>query len=219
MCLLYVALNKPANSGSDMVVYNRRNVIAGMAATAVIPWTSLRAQTAFGLPEMILGDPNASIEIIEYASMTCPACANFHNNVLPQLKSAYLDTGKARLIVRDFPLDRLALDVSVIARCESSKWFFAFIEAAFASQRSWLHADDPVSELKDLVRMGGRDPGLVDACLADEEIRDNILAMALDARDTYKINSTPSFVINGEYIKGLSTFEAFDAFLRDLAPT
>jgi protein-disulfide isomerase len=194
----------------------RRQFITAVAATAVLPIVGARAQEGAPLPDMILGDPNAPIEIIEYSSMTCPHCAAFHVNTLPELKAQYLDTGRAKLVFREFPLDRVALGVSVSARCMGEERFFDFIDVMFRTQEQWSRSEDPIGEIKKIVRMGGQDPDMVDACLEDQALIDGILAIRLAGDEEYNISSTPTFIVNGENTAGNMSFEKFDELLRDL---
>jgi protein-disulfide isomerase len=194
----------------------RRQFITAVAATAALPLVGVRAQDSAPLPDMILGDPNAPIEIIEYSSMTCPHCAAFHVNTLPELKAQYLDTGRAKLVFREFPLDRVALGVSVIARCMGEERFFDFIDVMFRTQEQWSRSDDPIGEIKKIVRMGGQDPDMVDACLEDQALIDGVLAVRLAGGEQYDISSTPTFIVDGENVPGNMSFEKFDDLLRDL---
>ena len=163
---------------------------------------------------MIIGDPDAPVEIIEYSSMTCPHCASFHTETLPTIKERYLDTGKAKLVFREFPLDRVALTASAIARCAGEDRFFPFVDVLFRTQTQWSTAADHVEELKKIVRMGGLDPEMVDTCLEDESIVDGILAIRLNGDETYTISSTPTFIINGDNHAGHMTVEEFEAVLE-----
>jgi len=165
------------------------------------------------LPDMIMGDPDAQVEIIEYSSMTCPHCAAFHTQTLPTIKERYIDTGKAKLVFREFPLDRVALTASAVARCAGEDRYFSFVDVLFRTQDQWAHAEDTIGELKKIVRMGGLDPAMVDACLEDQAIIDGILAVRLNGDETYTIRSTPTFIINGDSHPGQMTVEEFEAVL------
>ena len=105
--------------------------------------------------DMVVGSDDAPVTIIEYASMTCPHCADFHLNTYGKLKEAYIDTGKVRLVFREFPLDGLALQASMLARCAGPKRFFAFIDVLFTQQAGWARASDPMSALARIGRLGG----------------------------------------------------------------
>ena len=200
----------------DRKLITRRHVLyaaAGVAATPLIANLAW-AQDAAPLPDMIMGDPEAPVEIIEYSSMTCPHCAAFHTQTLPTIKERYLDTGKAKLVFREFPLDRVALTAAAVARCAGDDGFFPFVDILFKTQATWATAQDPVAEIKKLVRMGGQDPAMVDSCLQDQSVIDGILAVRLEGDQTYNISSTPTFIINGDSHPGQMTVEEFEAVLE-----
>lgn len=193
---------------------HRRRLLAAAAAAAAWPLARPAAQDAAPLPDMVMGDAGAPIEIVEYASMTCHHCAAFHIDTLPLLKERYLDTGRARLVFREFPLDRAALTAAAIARCAGRERFFSFIHVLFETQQSWAQAADPVDAIKRILRMGGQRPDMVDACLEDGAAIDGILAVRLAGDRIYGIRSTPTFVVDGEVHAGNLSFEEFDRLLR-----
>jgi protein-disulfide isomerase len=168
------------------------------------------------MQDRVIGNVEAPITIIEYASLTCPHCATFHAETLPQIKKEWIETGKAKLIYRDFPLDKYAASAAMIARCAPEDKYFIFLNAFFAQQNNWSRADDPVRVLTQLAGLGGMSKDDVDACLANEELQDAILQMRLDGQMEYGINSTPSFVINGKMINNLP-YEDFKDILEDAA--
>lgn len=159
--------------------------------------------TEEALKERVIGDPAAPITIIEYASLTCPHCADFHSESLPRLKKDWIENGKAKLIYRDYPLDRFAASAAMIARCAPSDKYFTFLNAFFSQQKNWSRAEDPVKVLTQLAGLGGMSKEDVDACLANEALQDGILQMRLEGQMEYDINSTPSFVIGGKKIPNL----------------
>jgi len=167
----------------------------------------LSESSAAELSEQAIGDPNAPVTIIEYASLTCPHCATFHEDVLPALKERYIAPGKVRLIYRDFPLDERALAAAKVAHCAGPERYFGFIDVLFQTQSSWARAEDHIAALKQLGKLGGLSEQQIDACLADEELTDNILQRRLDAQNQSDITSTPSFVIDGETITGVQDVE------------
>lgn len=166
----------------------------------------------------VLGSPDAPITMIEYASLTCPHCAAFHNEVLPQIKENYIDKGLVRLVFRDFPLDRIALHGSQIADCANEDSYFRIIGVMFNTQAQWAASADPTVGLEQIGRTGGVAQDAIDACVADEAMIEKILTRAQEAQTLYGINSTPSFVINGQVVKGSDTYEEFDRILSDLLP-
>jgi protein-disulfide isomerase len=168
------------------------------------------------LKERVIGDPAAPITIIEYASLTCPHCATFHADTLPKLKKEWIETGKAKLIYRDYPLDRYAASAAMIARCAPMDKYFTFLNAFFAQQKNWSRAQDPVKVLTQLAGLGGMSKDDVDACLANEALQDGILQMRLEGQMEYDINSTPSFVIDGKKVSNLP-YEDLNEILKDAA--
>ena len=167
---------------------------------------------------MVLGDPKAPIKIVEYASLTCSHCATFHNDVFPRIKADYIDTGKARLVYRDFPLDRVALQAAVIARCGGADGFFGFVEVLFRTQKSWARSNDPIDALARIGRLGGLKREAIDACLADKTLVDSILAVRLHGEKEFGIGSTPTFIINGEKVVGARSYEHFKDLFDRIAP-
>ncbi|MEZ5824722.1 MAG: DsbA family protein [Geminicoccaceae bacterium] len=159
--------------------------------------------------ERVLGDENAPVTMIEYSSLTCPHCAAFHTDTLPAIKEQYIDTGKVKLVMRDFPLDQIALAGSVIAHCAGEESYFSFIEAMFSSQAQWARSDDPIASLLQLAQLGGLPQDEARACLDDQAMGDAVLQVRLDGQNQYEIRSTPSFVINGELYSGNRPVEEF----------
>jgi protein-disulfide isomerase len=206
---------------------NRRQIMLGTAAfTALACGGSLligarpaRAEEALYDDDRILGDPNAPVTIIEYASLTCPHCADFHEHTLPQLKETWIKEGRARLVYRDYPLDRVALTAAMVAHCfEGERAYFAFVGLLFQQQRRWALAEDPVKELSALAKIGGMGDERFNECLKDEALVDRILERVKDAQDRYKIRATPSFVIGGQVYSGSRSFEDFEKILEGVAP-
>jgi protein-disulfide isomerase len=168
--------------------------------------------------DRILGVAEAPVTVVEYASLTCPHCAAFHSQTLPQLKSSYIDTGKVRLVFRDFPLDRVALKASLLARCAPGDRYFAMLDVLFRSQDTWARAVDPALALSQIGRTAGLDQAAIDSCLNDESATDKIIAEIQAAQDQFKINSTPTLIVNGTMYAGALSFEQMEAVLRDLLP-
>ncbi len=180
------------------------------SARARLGMVLLPALLAFGsggsqaaeVKERVLGDPAAPVTIIEYASLTCPHCAAFHRDDLPAIKAKYIDTGKAKLIFRDFPLDQLALQAAVLAHCAGDARYFSFLNAMFASQATWARAGDPIAALKQLAKLGGLSEAEADACLADSAMQDGVLQARLDGEQKFNVSSTPTVIINDKPYKG-----------------
>lgn len=164
--------------------------------------------------EMALGDPEAPVKILEFASMTCPHCATFHRDTFPALKRDYIDTGKVYFVFRDFPLDRYALQASMLARCAGKERYFGFIDVLFEQQSSWSRASDPTQALARIGKLGGIGSKAFEACMADQELQDQILRSRLDGSREYEITSTPSFVINGNVHAGALPIDAFSKLIE-----
>lgn len=174
------------------------------------------AQDAEPLPEMTLGTAGAPVTIIEYASMSCSHCASFHADVYPQLKEKYIDTGKARLIFREFPLNAPAFQASVLARCGGPSRFFGFIDVLFRESQRWAAAPDPIAELTQIGRLGGISAEKFQNCLQDKRVTDGILKNRLTGEQEHKITSTPSFVINGQLVSGTQDIAEFERIIEPL---
>ncbi len=158
-----------------------------------------------GADEYVLGRSDAPITIVEYASLTCPHCARFHADTLPTLKKEFIDTGKVRLVYRDFPLDRLALAAAMAARCAGRERYFGFIDTFYARQASWARDSDPLAALGRLARLGGMSQADFDACIKNQAIGDAVLEQRLTGEKTFEVNATPTLFINGgKYSGGLN---------------
>ncbi len=168
--------------------------------------------------DRFIGAADATVTVIEYASLTCPHCASFHNDTLPRLKQAYIDTGKVKLIYRDFPIDGLALRAAMLARCSEPAQYFGLIEVLYRNQESWSRVSDPIAALHRIGRLAGMSDQKIDACLNDREAGDTILGARLRASKEHDVNTTPTFIINGQKITGAQPFEEFDKILRKLVP-
>ena len=168
--------------------------------------------------ERILGNPAAPITIVEYASMTCPHCAHFAKEVLPELKRKWIDTGKVKLVLRDFPLDQLALRAAMIQRCAPPDRFYAFADMFFADQQQWVTADDANAALARLAALGGMSRSEFDACLKDSALENYIVQERLVASKNLGVEATPTFFINGSKFAGAPTVAEFDKVLSGLAP-
>jgi protein-disulfide isomerase len=166
--------------------------------------------------EQILGNPKAPVTIIEYASLTCSHCAQFHNEVLPKLKERYIAPGKVRLIYRDFPLDQTALAAAALAHCAGPERYFSMIEVLFETQSNWARADDPIAALKQLGKLGGLSDESMNACFADEKLTNGILQGRLAGQNEYKIGSTPTFIIDGKAYPGSRDVDEFAKLIDPL---
>jgi len=184
------------------------------SAQATVETSSDTTETAMadtsGIEEMILGDANAPITMIEYASFTCPHCATFHENTYPQLKTDYIDTGKVKFIFREVYFDRFGLWASMVARCGGQERFFGLTDLLMKGQSDWARAGDPVA-IADSLRKVGRLAGLQDAelqsCLQNEDQAKALVAWYEQNATADNVTGTPSFVINGNKYSNMSYAE------------
>jgi len=167
--------------------------------------------------ERVLGKPDAPITIIEYASLSCPHCAHFAADVLPKLKEKWIDPGKAKLVLRAFPLDEPALRAEMVARCAPPERYFPLVETLFATQDKWVIAKDWQAALQRIAQLAGVPKTKFETCVGDKALEDQVAQSRLTAATQLSVNSTPTFFINGTKYDGEPTFEAFDKLLSGLA--
>jgi protein-disulfide isomerase len=171
------------------------------AAAAVMMTLTMASAQESEIPDMIQGDADAKVEIIEYASYTCPHCASFHAGPYKDLKKDYIETGKVKFIYREVYFDRFGLWASMIARCAGPDRFFGMTDLLYKEQSLWSRAGDPaaiVAELRKIGLKGGLDNDTLDACLEDADNAQALVAWYQENAERDNIRSTPSFLINGE---------------------
>ncbi len=167
------------------------------------------------LPEMMIGSADAPNTIVEYASMTCPHCALFQKEVLPQIKTKYIDTGKAKYILREFPLDGLALAAFMVARCSGNDRYFPMVDALFETQPTWaVTGNEGKDKLLLIARQSGMSKEEFDKCLADKAMFDKIVEIRRRGNEEFGVNSTPSFFVNGKRLGTQHELKDFDAILE-----
>jgi protein-disulfide isomerase len=161
--------------------------------------------------DFMIGDKNAPITIIEYASMSCSHCANFHTNTLPELKKEYIDTGKVRMIFRDYPFNYPALLGSMMMRCIPSDVRYDYMNALYELQTTWVDKDPKVSkkELYKIMQSGGMTKDEFDICYTNLDNENLILEGVMAAQKEFNIKSTPSFVVNGNILEGNKNIKEF----------
>lgn len=169
------------------------------------------------LADLTLGPADAKVTVVEYASMTCPHCAHFETDVFENFKKKYIDTGKVRFVYREFPLDNLAAAVSMLARCAGGDKTFPLIQTFYAKQAEWAFTQgNPVPKLFDIAKQAGFTQESFDKCLTDQKLLDQITAQRTRASDTFGVNATPTFFINGKKLQETPTLEAFDKVIEPL---
>ena len=166
--------------------------------------------------DQVLGKPDAPLTIIEYASTTCPHCATFHKTTMPKLKAEWIDTGKAKLIFRDFPTGPKSLSVgaSMIAHCAGPDRYFGLLGLIMDQQEKWMNAQDKLGELKRLAKLAGMGEEKVDACLKRQDLADAIDARAKEGYEKLGVDSTPSFFVDGKIMVGAQSFDELDKALK-----
>ncbi len=151
--------------------------------------------------EMTLGDAEAPVTVIEYASFTCPHCKSFHKDVFPQLKADYIDTGKVHFIYREVYFDRFGLWAGMVASCGGEEKYFGIAEMIYDQQAEWTKGESPADIAENLSKIG-RTAGLsgdeIDACLRDEAMALAMIQVFEDTSKADEVNSTPTFIIDGE---------------------
>jgi protein-disulfide isomerase len=161
------------------------------------------------LTDRSLGSDQAKVAIVEYSSLTCPHCADFHRDVLPQIQQEYIDKGLVRYVARDFPLDRVAMAAAMTARCVPADRYFGFLDMLFLDQQTWARSANPLDDLKVRAQLAGLPPAEFDACLRNKDLADGIQAAAADAQKRDGIESTPTFFIDGKKISGAASYDRF----------
>ena len=183
---------------------------------------SSRANKIFDIEEILepryLGKLDAPIKFIEFVSMTCSHCADFHINTLPGIKKKYIDSGKLRLELRDFPLDGLALRASAMARLIDVNKYYKFVDMLFKKQKKWSRSENPINELKKLGRLAGLEKTKIDIAIDEISVLEAIFKMRQQAEKKYNIQSTPSFVINEQYfLSGNLSVEKFEETFKKIS--
>jgi protein-disulfide isomerase len=182
---------------------------AGSALAENVPVADLMKPDA--LPDLAMGDPKAPVTMIEYASMTCPHCAHFQEVTFPEIKKRYIDTGKVRYILRDFPLDNLAGAAFVLAHCaakDDAGKYYSMVETLFSQQRQWA-VEKPVPPLMAIAKQAGLSEQDFNACLTNQKAWDAMESVRQRAMKQFKVESTPTFFINGTQVNGAVSIEDF----------
>lgn len=165
------------------------------------------------LTENSFGKADAPHTIVEYSSLTCPHCADFHKDIFPKLKEKYIDNGQLRYILREFPLDNVAAAGFVLARCVEDEKRFEFIELLYAHQEEWAFKNNPIPELQKFAKQVGFTEDRFNQCLADEKTLKYVEWVRDRAHKQFGIRGTPSFFVDGKFMKGNATIEKFDELL------
>ncbi len=181
---------------------------------------SLGIDVTAAMQDRVLGNPKAPVTIIEYASLTCPHCAHFDKEILPQVKKQLIDTGKAKLVFRDFPLDKFALKAAMMARCVSPLKYFDMIDVLFQNQQRWIKAKDPMAALAQLGSLAGMDGSQFNACMQSKGLESDIIMNMKKAESQYKVDATPTFIFNNgaAQFAGAYPVTKFEEIVASLTP-
>jgi protein-disulfide isomerase len=167
------------------------------------------------LGDVVMGDANAPVTIIEYASMTCSHCASFHNTTYPEMKKKYIDTGKVKYILREFPLDPLAAAGFMLARCSGGDKYYPIVEMLFQKQNEWV-TQNPIPPLLALAKQAGFSQESFETCLKDQKILEAIESVRTHGAEKLGVSSTPTFFINGKKVNGTLTMDELDKQIQPL---
>jgi protein-disulfide isomerase len=168
------------------------------------------------LGDVWLGSEDAKVTVIEYASMTCPHCAHFHTTTFPEFKQKYIDSGKVRFTLREFPFDPLAVAAFMLARCNGNDKYYPMVDLLFTQQKSWTGTANPVESLLTTVKQAGFTQESFEACLKNQSIYDAVNTVRERAEKVFGVDSTPTFFINGQKQSGALSLEELDKILTPL---
>ena len=166
------------------------------------------------LAEKRLGSADAPNLVIQYSSLGCSHCADFHTQTLSALKSQYVDKGSATFVYRDFPLDSTSLKGAMAARCAGDSRYFAVIDAIYQTQSTWARASDPWSAMQKVLRDAGLAQSLIDACVATAGLEAGVTAIRQQGVDAYGITGTPTFIVNGNKVVGNVPLAALTSYFK-----
>ncbi|TIM19480.1 MAG: DsbA family protein [Mesorhizobium sp.] len=167
------------------------------------------------LPDKQLGKDDAKVTIVEYASMTCPHCAHFAETTFPDLKTKYIDTGKARYILREFPFDPSAEAGFMLARCAKDN-YYPMVDVLFRQQANWAGVQNTKDALLQISKLAGFTQESFEACLTDQKLLDDVRSVQKRGANEFKVDSTPTFFINGKTYKGAMSIEEMSAIIDPL---
>lgn len=178
-------------------------------SVAAAPPAAISEITAAHKDDIMYGKPEAPVTIIDYSSLSCPHCAHFHNDVLPDLQKEFIDSGAVKLIFRHFPLNEPSLRAAQLVNCAAPAQKQAFIKVLFGKQGDWSFTEEFLKELKQIAALGGVDNAAFDACMANKAAEERLLEVRKIAAEIGKVQSTPSFFINGVLLDGSPTISNF----------
>jgi protein-disulfide isomerase len=182
----------------------------GIISTALAQVSMDELMKPGALPDQVEGQANAPVTIVEYASMTCSHCAAFHTGTYAAMKARYIDTGKVRYILREFPLDPLAAGAFMLARCAGDGKYYPMVDALFTQQKDWAFVQNPIPNLLKIAKNFGFTDQSFEQCLSNPKMLDGIEETRQRAAQKFGVNSTPTFFINGKMHRGAMTIEELE---------
>ena len=187
------------------------NLLALAAFGLLLSVSAVWAAESKPLRILSAGKSDAPVTIVDYASLTCSHCADFYNNVLPEIEKKYIETGKVKFIYRDFPLDGYSLKAAALVQCMPPETSYAFVKTLFKNMATWTRAPKPEAVLIQFAQMAGLDAAKATACMADPAVMDALIAQRAEATEKYGITATPTFIINNgeEKIVGAASLSDF----------
>jgi len=201
-----------AASGSDEANAQTTAAVNAPAASGSVDEAKLMEPGA--LPDQVIGDANAPVTIVEYASMTCPHCASFHEHTFPALDDKYIKTGKVKFILREFPLDPRAEAGFMLARCSDNK-YYPMVDVLFKQQMNWAAVQDARTALLNIAKLAGFTQESFEACLTDQKLLDDVRAVRAKGAEL-GVTATPTFFINGKKYSGAMSIEQMSAIIDPL---
>jgi protein-disulfide isomerase len=213
------AVEAPQKAATETPAQTAEATADAPTPTAPLAANALLQQQPY---DRVLGNAAAPVTIVEYSSLSCPHCADFHEKTLPEIKQNYVDTGKVRFLVRPFALNESALRGSQLTFCVPNEKYHAFLEVLFSMQQKWAMTLDYKDNLKRIAQVGGVSDAQFEACVADTKLEEQILNIRKEATENLDIKATPTFFINGEKVQGDTSVaalsEIIDAKLKALEP-
>ena len=196
---------------------SRRSLLHMVAAASALPVLNSAHADDPRTTERSFGRPDAKVIVIEYFSLTCTHCAAFSRETMPAIRTQFVEPGKVRFVYRDFPLDQVALTAAMVARALPAERYESFITALFASQDRWAFARgvNNTEELWKMAALAGMTRGVFDSAVTDNALKDFVLHEQDEGTKKWGIDSTPSFIVNGQKTAGSMSFDAFKKLVND----
>ena len=211
--------SRPATDAPVVAAETAASQVETVAVAAPTPVSNAGAlETPNPMGEIVLGQADAPVTIVEYSSLTCPHCGAFHRDTLPKLKKQYIDSGQVKIYFRPFPFDPYATAGAMLAQCVAPAARVNFLDVLFKRQMQWIQSEKPMDELQKLARQAGLSESDFVVCLKDESKLDSIRQMQSAAAEELGVRSTPTFFINGEKLEGNRGLDEFDKRIKPLLP-